>query len=98
MIKIALIYWVGMNVVTFLLYGLDKWKSKRAKWRIPEATLLWMAVLGGSVGALLGIRLWHHKTQHAKFRYGVPAILIAQVLVVVGVICWMTMTHGGISG
>lgn len=89
MIKIALIYLAGMNVVTFLLYGLDKWKSKRAKWRIPEATLIWMAVLGGSVGALLGIRLWHHKTLHAKFRYGVPAILIAQVLIVVGIICWM---------
>lgn len=90
MIKIALIYLLGMNVVAFLLYGLDKWKSKRAKWRIPEATLIWMAVLGGSVGALLGIRLWHHKTLHAKFRYGVPAILIAQVLIVVGIICWMT--------
>lgn len=90
MIQIALIYLAGMNVVTFLLYGLDKWKSKRAKWRIPEATLIWMAVLGGSVGALLGIRLWHHKTLHAKFRYGVPAILIAQVLIVVGIICWMT--------
>lgn len=90
MIKIALIYLAGMNVVTFLLYGVDKWKSKRGKWRIPEATLIWMAVLGGSIGALLGIRLWHHKTLHTKFRYGVPAILLVQVLVVVSIICWMT--------
>lgn len=90
MIKIALIYLAGMNVVTFLLYGVDKWKSKRGKWRIPEATLIWMALLGGSIGALLGIRLWHHKTLHTKFRYGVPAILLVQVLVAVGIICWMT--------
>lgn len=76
----VLLYWLGINVVAFLLYGVDKWKAKRAKWRISEATLIWMAVLGGSVGALLGIKLWHHKTLHAKFRYGVPTILIAQVL------------------
>lgn len=90
LIEIGLIYLAAINVVTFVLYGLDKWKAKRAKWRIPEATLIWFAVLGGSIGALLGIRLWHHKTLHPKFRYGVPAILTLQVLLVVGIICWMT--------
>lgn len=72
-------YLLCVNVVTFFLYGIDKLKAKRSKWRIPEATLLWFAVAGGSVGALLGIRVWHHKTLHKKFRYGVPAILILQL-------------------
>lgn len=90
LIEVVLAYLAAINVVAFVLYGLDKWKAKRAKWRIPEATLIWVAVLGGSVGALLGIRLWHHKTLHPKFHYGVPAILTTQVLLVVAVICWMT--------
>lgn len=76
---IVLIYLVGINVVTFFLYGIDKWKAKRAKWRIEEATLLWWAACGGSIGALLGMKAWHHKTLHRKFTWGVPAILIAQI-------------------
>lgn len=79
-VRIVLYYCLGVNAFSFVLYGLDKWKSKRSKWRIPEATLLWIAVLGGSVGALLGIHIWHHKTLHPRFKYGVPAILIVQVL------------------
>lgn len=82
LIEITLLYWLNINIVTFVLYGMDKRRAKRSKWRISEATLIWMAVLGGSVGALVGIKLWHHKTLHAKFRYGIPAILIAQVLLV----------------
>lgn len=76
-----------INVLTFLLYGIDKWKAKRARWRIPESVLLGMAAVGGSVGAWLGMRVWHHKTQHKKFRYGVPAILLAQI-VLLGWIFW----------
>lgn len=76
-----------INVLTFLLYGIDKWKAKRARWRIPEGVLLGMAAVGGSVGAWLGMRVWHHKTQHKKFRYGVPAILLAQI-VLLGWIFW----------
>ena len=79
---ILLIYLAVINIVTFFLYGIDKWKAKRSKWRIPESTLLWWAVFGGSIGALLGIKVWHHKTQHKKFKYGVPAILIAQIAIV----------------
>lgn len=52
-----------------------------SRWRISEATLLWLAVLGGSLGAWLGMRAWHHKTQHKKFRYGIPLIIIAQIAV-----------------
>ncbi len=79
---IVLIYFVAINIVTFFLYGIDKWKAKRAKWRIEESTLLWWAVFGGSIGALLGMKAWHHKTQHKKFQYGIPAILIAQIAIV----------------
>jgi len=77
--QIALIYLVAINVVTFFLYGIDKRKAKRGKWRIPEATLLGLAVIGGSIGAWLGMRAWHHKTMHKKFKYGIPLILIAQI-------------------
>lgn len=70
------------NVVTFIAYGIDKYKAKKGKWRISEATLLLMlAVVGGSVGAWLGMKAWHHKTRHRKFRYGVPVILLLQIVV-----------------
>jgi len=81
-LHIALIYLAVINVVTFFMYGVDKWKAKRSKWRIPEATLLGLAVLGGSVGAWLGMKVWHHKTLHKKFRYGVPAIIIVQIALI----------------
>lgn len=80
--KLIVIYLVAINVVTFFLYGIDKWKAKRSKWRIPEATLLGLAVIGGSIGALLGMKVWHHKTQHKEFRFGVPAIIIIQLLLI----------------
>ena len=83
----VLIYLVAINCVTFFLYGIDKWKAKRSKWRIEESTLLWWAVFGGSIGALLGMKVWHHKTLHRKFKYGIPAILIAQIAIV-GVIIY----------
>lgn len=83
MLRILLIYFVGINLVTFVMYGIDKLKAKRAKWRIPEATLLWMAVAGGSIGAWAGMKVWHHKTLHKKFKYGVPAILLLQVCLTV---------------
>lgn len=80
---ILIYYLVAINVVTFFVYGIDKWKAKQSRWRIPEAALLMLAAIGGSVGALLGMYVWHHKTLHKKFKYGVPLILIAQVAVVV---------------
>ena len=77
-----IIYLATVNVVTFFMYGIDKLKAKRSKWRISEAALLWMAVIGGSIGAWLGIKIWHHKTMHKKFKYGVPAILIVQMAII----------------
>ena len=81
-LHIALIYLVIINVVTFFMYGIDKWKAKHTKWRIPEATLLGMAVIGGSIGAWLGMKVRHHKTLHKKFKFGVPAIIIIQLLII----------------
>ena len=59
-----LYYLIVINVVTFLVYGIDKWKAKKGSWRISEATLLILAAIGGSIGALLGMKIWHHKTMH----------------------------------
>ena len=72
-------YLLGINAVAFIMYGIDKYKAKKAKWRIPEATLLLLAVLAGSIGAWMGMKVWHHKTMHKKFKYGIPAILLIQI-------------------
>lgn len=77
-----LIYLAIINAVTFFTYGLDKWKAKKALWRIRESSLLMLAVLGGSIGAWLGMKAWHHKTQHKKFKYGVPAIICIQLALI----------------
>ena len=81
--QLILIYLVAINVVTFFMYGIDKWKAKRSKWRISEATLLGMAVIGGSIGAWLGMRVWHHKTMHKKFQFGIPLIIVAQIALMI---------------
>ena len=83
---IILIYLLIINVVTFIVYGIDKYKAKHAKWRISEATLLLLAAIGGSIGAWCGMKVWHHKTMHKKFKYGVPAIFILQVALAVWII------------
>ena len=82
MTEALLYYLIVINVVTFLVYGIDKWKAKKGSWRISEATLLILAVIGGSIGALLGMKVWHHKTQHKKFKYGLPMILLAQIALI----------------
>ena len=81
MLQYFLIYLLAMNVLTFFVYGIDKLKARKHWWRIPEATLLLLAALGGSLGAWMGMRLWHHKTLHKKFSYGVPAIIALQIIV-----------------
>ena len=72
-------YLLAINAVAFIVYGIDKYKAKKAKWRISEATLLLLAVVGGSIGAWMGMKVWHHKTMHKKFKYGIPAILLIQI-------------------
>ena len=81
--NIILYYLLAINIASFFLYGIDKYKAKKGKWRISEATLLTMAAIGGSIGAWAGMRLWHHKTMHNKFKYGIPLIIIMQVALAV---------------
>ena len=87
MIGLLLSCIIGVNVITFVVYGIDKLKAKKGKWRVPEATLLLLAVVGGSVGAWCGVRVWHHKTMHAKFKYGIPLIMAVHAVLFV---CLMT--------
>ncbi len=78
--KVFLVYLVFINILTFAVYGTDKAKAKKHAWRIPEKTLLFLAVLGGSVGAWLGMRIFRHKTKHVKFVVGVPVIFFLQAI------------------
>lgn len=84
--KIILLYLLAINVVAFLAFGIDKYKAQHNKWRIPESTLLTMAVLGGSIGALAGMKVWRHKTLHNRFRIGIPVIIALQIAAVVWLI------------
>ena len=72
-------YLVILNVVAILIYGWDKVCAIRSWWRVPELTLLLLALAGGSIGAMIAIQVFHHKTLHWKFKYGVPLIPILQV-------------------
>jgi hypothetical protein len=78
-IRLLLVYLALSNLLSLSLFGIDKWKAKHTKWRISEKTLLLVAAIGGSIGAWVGMKLWHHKTLHKKFKYGVPLIFIIQL-------------------
>lgn len=79
MSRYLLWYLAAVNLVALALYGIDKAKARRGKWRIPEKTLLLLPLLGGSVGALAGMHLFRHKTKHWYFRWGIPAMLLLQL-------------------
>ena len=83
MIKLALTYLVLINLIAFGAFGIDKWKARNNAWRIPEATLFLLAIIGGSIGAKLGMHVWHHKTKHLSFIIGIPVILLLQVVLFV---------------
>ena len=82
LLHIIAIYLAVINVATFFTYGIDKLKAKKSMWRIREGSLLMLAILGGSIGAWFGMKVWHHKTLHKKFRYGIPAIIIIQLVLI----------------
>lgn len=89
------IWLLVVNLVTFFVFGIDKWKAKRKEKknsvrRVPEKTLFLLSALGGSVGALFGMRVWHHKTLYKTFRFGIPVILILQILLPLGLWIWGT--------
>lgn len=75
----AAVWLLSVNVAALALMGADKYRAKRNMWRIPEKTLLLPALLGGTLGAILGMRLFRHKTRHRKFRYGLPILLAVQL-------------------
>ena len=84
----ALAVWlIAINLVTFAVYGADKRRARRGAWRVPEKTLFLLPLLGGSVGGILGMRVFHHKTKHWYFVWGVPAILLAQLALAVWLLC-----------
>ena len=72
-------YLLLVNLAAFITFGADKRRAKRDEWRVPERTLFLLALVGGSAGAICGMRVFHHKTRHWYFRYGLPAILLAQL-------------------
>ena len=76
MMQAVLLYLIIINLIAFALYGAVKSKAKRGKWRISEKTLIGIALIGGSIGAFLGMHAFRHKTRHWYFRYGLPAILV----------------------
>lgn len=80
----VLLVWLAViNLLTFIVYGADKRRARKGKWRVPEKTLFLLPMLGGSIGALLGMRVFHHKTKHWYFVWGIPAILLAQIALAV---------------
>jgi uncharacterized membrane protein YsdA (DUF1294 family) len=81
--KPFLIYLLLINAAGFLLMLTDKYKAKKNLWRIPEATLMAVAVIGGSLGSLLGMQLVRHKTKHLKFALGIPLILAIQIVLTI---------------
>ncbi len=80
-LKIALVALTVWNAVVFIMYGIDKAKAKRGSRRVSEKTLLWSAAAMGAVGALAGMYAFRHKTKHAKFTVGVPALLILNIAI-----------------
>ena len=74
-LPVVLVHLIAVNALGLVLFGIDKWKAKHAKWRISEPTLL---AIGGSIGSWFGMKVWHHKTLHKKFKYGIPLIMMVQ--------------------
>lgn len=81
--KYFVIFVLVMSLITFIVFGVDKWKARNDKWRTPESTLFLLAIFGGSIGALLGMQIFRHKTQHWSFRLGIPLILMLQAAVLI---------------
>ena len=89
MMLILLIIITVMSLAAFAAFGLDKYKAKAGKWRIPERTLFLLALLGGGIGAFLGMKVFHHKTMHKQFVIGISAIMVIQA-VLLGWYLWKT--------
>ena len=84
--KILSIYLATINFITFVIFGIDKFKSINRKWRIKELTLINLCIIGGSIGGLLSMYLFHHKTKHSDFYIGIPLIIITQIIVMIYIV------------
>ena len=83
---ILILYVVVVNVLSFLMMGIDKRKAVKRAFRIPESTLFVLAIIGGSIGSIIGMHLFRHKTRHWYFLYGMPVILALQVILILAVV------------
>ena len=79
-LEAIVIYLAVINIITFIMFGADKARAAKGRWRISESALILAALLGGSTGALAGMRFFHHKTKHRKFTIGIPVILALQII------------------
>ena len=82
-LRAVIIYLAAVNIITFIMFGADKARAVKGKWRISETALILATLLGGSIGALAGMRIFHHKTRHRKFTIGIPVILVLQIVFMV---------------
>jgi uncharacterized membrane protein YsdA (DUF1294 family) len=85
-IFVIALYFAIINLAGFLIMGIDKRKAVNKLWRIPESTLFIIAIIGGSIGSIIGMRVFHHKTRKWYFVYGMPFILLAQIIIVIAFI------------
>lgn len=79
-------YFIGINLIGFALMGIDKYKARKRAFRIPEATLFIIAIIGGSIGSIIGMYAFRHKTRHRSFVYGMPFILFVQIALIIAVL------------
>lgn len=96
MLEFLISYWhywalwvLVLSVVAFGMMGFDKFKAKKDLWRIPEKNLFLVAVLGGSIGSMLGMKVFRHKTKHKHFQYGMPIIFVLQLMASVALVVWI---------
>lgn len=85
-ITMLLSYFAAVNLIGFALMGIDKYKAKKRAFRIPEATLFIIATIGGSIGSILGMYTFRHKTRHRSFVYGMPFILLVQIALIIALL------------
>ena len=91
--KYFFIYFILINIITFTIYGIDKYKAKKHKWRISENMLIRLAVIGGFIGAFVGMQVFRHKTKHIKFVVGIPIIMVLWIIALVSLLFFGGVNH-----
>lgn len=81
-----ILYVAAVNVISFIVMGVDKRRAVKRAFRVPESTLFVLAIIGGSIGSIAGMHLFHHKTRHWYFLYGIPVILALQIILILAVV------------